>query len=399
VLAPDPDHRRITLWPDAVIEIDEAGRISALTAAPADCELSETWPGAVVLPSFVDCHLHYPQTRILGSASGPLLPWLERSVFPEEAQFETLAHAASVAEEFCDAMIAQGTTCAGIFSSSHPGATQVLLETLDRRGLRALTGVTLMDRAAPDELTLDADRALAALEQLHAQWHGHDDRLHISVVPRFAISCTSELMRRAAAFADRHALLIQTHISENLDEIRVTAELFPDSADYLGVYEDHGLANARTILAHAIHFSEAEWTRAARADLRIAHCPDSNFFLGSGCMPLAAALDRGLRVGLGSDVGAGRTFSMRRVAAAAYDASLLVGARVDSEQLLWLATRGGARVLGHAEALGCVAPGFDADLVAIDVPEGDLSRILDALLFRHDAGPVRATLVRGRALG
>jgi guanine deaminase len=399
VLAPEPDRRRFTLWPDAVIRIDAEGRITEFAAATPDCEVPETWPGAVILPGMIDTHLHFPQTRVIGSASGPLLPWLEHSVFPEEARFANEEHAAAVAEQFCTALIAQGSTSAAIYSSSHPIAAQVLLAELDRRGLRAVTGVTLMDRAAPDEVRLDADAALAALEQLLERWHGHEhDRLRVSVIPRFAISCTPDLMRRAAALADRHALLIQTHVSENLDEVRLTRELFPASRDYLGVYEDHGLAGPRTILAHCIHFDEHEWARVAAGDLAVAHCPDSNFFLGSGCMPLKAALDRGIRVGLGSDVGAGRTFSMRRVASAAYDASLIRGERVDPEQLLWLATRGGARVLGPADRIGCIAPGFDADLVAIDVPERDLAGTIDALLFRHDAGPVRATLVRGRVL-
>jgi guanine deaminase len=402
VLAPDPEQRRIAAWPDALIRIDADGRIAEFAAAPADCAIPETWPGAVVLPSFVDCHLHFPQTRIIGSASGPLLPWLQRSVFPEEARFADPDHAAAVAEEFCDALIAQGTTSAGVFSSSHPIAAEALLETLDRRGLRAVTGVTLMDRSAPAEVTLDADAALAALDALRERWHGHDgDRLRISVIPRFGIACTAELMRRAAAFAQRHQLLVQTHISEDLDELRVTAELFPESRDYLAVYEDHGLARARSIFAHAIHLSDDEWARVAAADVAIAHCPDSNFFLGNGCMPLRAALERDVRVGLGSDVGAGRTFSMRRVASSAYDASLIHGERVEPEQLLWLATRGGARVLGPAERIGCIAAGFDADLVAIDLPAAadDLARTIDALLFRHDAGAVRATLVRGAVLG
>jgi guanine deaminase len=399
VLAPEPDERRFEAWPDALIRIDAEGRITEFGAAPPDCEVPETWPGAVILPGLVDTHLHFPQTRVIGSASGPLLPWLERSVFPEEARFSDAEHAAAVAEEFCASLIAQGSTSAAIYGSSHPIAAQVLLEALDRRGLRAVTGMALMDRAAPDALRLDADSALAALDALRERWHDHDrGRLRLSVIPRFAISCTPELMRRAAAFADRHALLIQTHVSENLDEVRVTRELFPASRDYLGVYEDHGLASSRTILAHCIHFDDDEWARVAAGDLAVAHCPDSNFFLGSGCMPLRAALERGVRVGLGSDVGAGRTFSIRRVAAAAYDASLIRDERVEPEQLLWLATRGGARVLGPADRLGCIAPGFDADLVAIDVPARDLTETIDALLFRHDAGPVRATLVRGRVL-
>ncbi len=389
----------MTLIDDAIVELAD-GRVTAVHPAPAGCATPQTWPGAVILPGFVDTHLHYPQTRVLGSASGPLLPWLNSSVFPEEARFSDPAYAAAVAEEFCDALIGQGTTLAAIYSSSHPTATDTLLRALDRRGLRGVTGVTLMDRAAPANVLLPADDALAANERLGDQWHGHDDgRLALSLIPRFAISCTSELMRGAAAQADARSMLVQTHISENPDEITATRELFPNSDDYLGVYEDHGLASPRLVLAHCVHLTDDEWQRVADGDIAIAHCPDSNFFLGSGCMPLRRALDLGIRVGLGTDVGAGRTFSLRRVAAAAYDASLLTGAVVGPEELLWLATRGGAMVLGEHDRLGCIAPGFDADLAVVDVASGlDKGALLDALTFRHDAGPVRATLVRGAEL-
>lgn len=399
VLAPDLDDRRFEAWPDALIRIDARGRITALEPAPPDCTIPETWPGAVVLPGFVDVHLHFPQTRVLGSASGPLLPWLERSVFPEEARFAADAYADAVAREFADALIARGTTCAAIYGSCHPSASDRLFAELDRRGLRAACGPALMDRGGPPEVLLDAEPALAGLDRLHARWHGHDhDRLRLSVVPRFAISTSSPLMRRAAAFAEAEGLLVQTHVAENLDEIRVTAALFPDSLDYLGVYEDHGLVGPRTILAHCIHFGPREWDRVAARDVAVAHCPDSNFFLGSGSMRLQAALERGVRVGLGSDVGAGRSFSIPRIAAAAYDASLVCGARIAPEVLLWLATRGGALALGWGDRVGGIAPGLDADLVVVDAPARDLAGTIDALLFRHDAGPVRATLVRGEVL-
>ena len=398
VLAPDPERRELALLPDALVRVDAGGRILAVEAAPPECEVPTTWPGAVILPGFVDVHLHYPQTRVIGSASGPLLPWLERSVFPEEARFAAPAYARAVAEEFCDAMIAQGTTCAAIYSSSHLGATELLFETLARRGLRASAGMTLMDRNAPAQLVCPRAEALAGCAELLARWHGHDGgRLRLSIVPRFAISCTPELLRAAGAFAARHGLLVQTHISENRDEIASTLELFPACRDYLEVYETHGCADARTILAHCIHLSASEWQRLVDADLALAHCPDSNFFLGSGAMPLRAALDRGLRIGLGSDVGAGRSFSLRRIAASAYDAALLHDAPVRPEELLWLATRGGARAIGREE-IGCVAPGFDADLTVIDAPALELGPLLDALLFRHDAPPVRATYVRGAKL-
>lgn len=396
---PDPATRRVELRPDVLVRIDGQGTIVSVEDAPPGCAVPQTWPGAVVLPGLVDVHVHYPQTRVIGSASGPLLPWLERSVFPEEARFAERSYAEAVAEEFCDALVAQGTTLAGIYGSAHPVALEVLLETLERRGLRAAAGMALMDRDVPAEVCVPANDALAALEDLHARWHDRDrGRLRISAIPRFALSCTPKLLRGAAELADRHGLLVQTHISEHRDEVAQTLRMFPACRDYLEVYETHGLASARTILAHCIHLSDDEWARVLARDVAVAHCPDSNFFLGSGCMPLRKALDAGVRVGLGTDVGAGRTFSVRRVAAAAYDAALVLQQPVAPQELLWLATRGGAEVMGERERLGCIAPGFEADLVAVDVPEGSIGATIDAVLFRHDAGAVRATVVRGRVL-
>jgi guanine deaminase len=397
VLAPRADTPAFDFLPDALIEIDEQGRIASVGAAPPGCAVPETWPGAVIAPAFVDAHLHFPQTRILGSASGPLLPWLQTAVFPEESRFAERAYAERVAVQFCDAMLRQGTTLAAIYSTSHLDATDALLGELDRRGLRAITGVTWMHRGAPDALLRDAGAAAADTEALAARWHGHDGRLRVGVTPRFALSCDADAMRRAAELAADRGLWVQTHLSENRDELVATAEAFPDARDYLDVYESVGLVHDRAVLAHCIHLSDDEWARLVARGAIVAHCPDSNFFLGSGAMPLARALRAGARVALGTDVGAGRTFSLRRVAASAYDASLVVGDPVAPEVLLWLATRGGALALGEGARLGCVSPGFEADLVVVDAPDADLRRVIDALLFDHDAGPVRETWVRGQA--
>lgn len=400
VLCPRADQPSFDELADATIEIDDAGRIAAVGPAAPGCTVPETHPGTVLLPGFVDTHIHFPQTRVLGSASGPLLEWLQRTVFPEEARFAERGYAAAVAGELCDALIAQGTTCAAIFSSSHPGATDELFAELDRRGLRGFAGLTLMDRGAPAANLLEPTAALEACDALRERWHGHDrGRLRFSIVPRFALSCSAGLLRGAADLASRHGLLIQTHLSENRDELRATAAAFPDAADYLAVYEHHGLVGARTLLAHCIWLSSSEWDRVAEHDAAVAHCPDSNFFLGSGCMPLTQATARGVRVGLGTDMGAGRTFSLRRVAASAYDAALVVEAPVPPHELLWRATTGGARALGLDRVIGQLAPGFDADLVAVDVPAAARgTAVIDHLLFRHDAGAVRATYVRGRPL-
>jgi guanine deaminase len=399
VLCPDPDAPGWTELADGLVELDAAGRIVAVGPAPAGCAVPETWPGAVLLPGFVDAHLHYPQFRMTGSASGPLLTWLSTTTFPEEARFRDGAYADAVAAELCGALARAGTTMCSLYGSPHPEATDRLFRALDRAGLRAQAGMTLMDRDAPAENLLGPGPALAACREHIARWHGHDDdRLRVVLTPRFAISCTPEMLRGVGALAAELGVPLQTHISENDDEIAYTASLFPDSADYLGVYEDHGCLQPGTLLGHCIHLSDSEWARLVAAGAVAVHCPDSNFFLGSGVMGLGAALDRGARVALGSDIGGGRAVSMRRVAARAYDASLLAGQRVDPGTLLWLATRGGARAMGAGDLVGCVAPGFEADLVAVDLPPGGVGDLFDQLLFREDHGPVRATLVRGRTV-
>jgi guanine deaminase len=401
VLCPRADRPAFEVLEDALVHVGADGRICGVEAAPADCAVAVTRPGAVWLPGFVDTHVHFPQTRVLGSASGPLLDWLATSVFPEEARFVDRAYAAAVAEEFCAALVRHGTTCASVYSSSDPGATEVLFAALDRAGLRGQVGLTLMDRGAPTAVLLAAEPALAACEALAARWHGHDDeRLAFCVTPRFALSCTPALLRGAAALADRLDLPVQTHLSENHAELAATAAAFPASADYLAVYADHGLLGPRALFAHCVHLSDGEWDALAAHDCAVSHCPDSNFFLGSGVMPLGAALTRDLRVGLGTDVGAGRTFSLRRVVASAYDAALLSGAAITPEGLLWHATLGGARALRLDDRVGRVAPGFEADLVACDLPAHVETRaaLFDALAFRRDDAAVGAVYVRGRCL-
>lgn len=386
---------------DGVIEIDAGGVITAIGPAPAGSPIAPSHPGCVLLPGLVDAHVHYPQTRVLGSASGPLLEWLAATVFPEEARFAERAYAEAVAAEFCAALIAQGTTTAAIFGSPHPAATDVLFAALDRAGLRALAGMTLMDRGAPAPNLLAAGPAIAACEALIERWHGHEGgRLRFCVTPRFALSCSPELLRAAGELAARRGLWVQTHLAENRAEIAATAAAFRGSRDYLGVYEDHGLCGERSLFAHCIWLEDDQWDRFAARRATVAHCPDSNFFLGSGCMRVRAPLSRGIRVGLGSDVGAGRTFSLRQVAARAHDAALMVGDAVRPEELLWLATRGGARALGVDDRVGALEVGFEADVIAVELPEHvPEDRRIDGLLFRLDAGPVAATYVRGRRLG
>jgi guanine deaminase len=385
-----PDDLRFL--PDAYLAWDEAGRIT--DARPwAGEPVDRHAPHSVAVPGFVDGHVHAPQTRIVGAASGPLLDWLDRSTFPEEARFADPAHAAAVYDRFAGMLAASGTTLAMVYGSAHPAAADVLCATLDRAGLRALCGPVLMDEGAPDALLLPADRALDALGALADRWHGRDGRLEIAVIPRFALSCSMGMMQGAAALAAARGLRVSTHLSENPAEVDAVRARF--GLGYVEVYERAGLLQPGVVMAHCIHPTEAEWARLAAVDAVVAHCPDSNDFLGSGGMPPGQPL----RCVLGTDVAAGRSFRVPRVASAAFDNALRQGRRVAPVTWLWHATAGGAAALGHPE-LGALRPGAPADLALHDLPPWveDAEAALGWLIFGADAPPCRATWVQGRAV-
>lgn len=367
-------------------------------AAPSDCIVHEL-PGSLIVPGFVDTHVHYPQTRVIGSASGPLLDWLAKTIFPEESKFESEAYAKEVAVEFSQRCAAAGTTTVGAYSSSHQRATEVLFETLEETGLRAVIGLVLMERGCPEGLAVGSEAAMRAVRVLAERFHGMDrGRLQLAITPRFALSCSRESMEAAARTARELDLAIQTHIAEHPREGAATLEAHPYASDYLGVYEAVGLIGPRTILAHAIHLSDSEWDRVAAKNAKIAHCPDSNAFLGSGHMPIDQALSRGIVVGLGSDVAAGRTFDLRRAIAYAYDNALATQAQlVDMAALFSMATLGGARVLGLERHIGALSKGRDADFVVLKRPSYAAGRegALRCATFASDLAPVTHTFVRG----
>jgi guanine deaminase len=418
-LLPHPTKRLIDHERDGVLVFDDQGVILELISAsdwsirfPDHSIPAHTRPGTLWMPGFVDTHVHYPQTAIIGSASGPLLDWLATSVFPEEARFADRSYAELIAERFCRSMLSQGTTTAAIFSSSHIGATDVLFNTLARFRLGAELGLTLMDRGAPDDVLCPADEAIADSLELIDRWHNKDDgRLRFCVTPRFGLSCTPHLLREAGRLAARHELFVQTHISENSAELTATAEAFPQARDYLAVYEEFGLLHERSLFAHCIWLSDSEWSRLAQAKASVAHCPDSNFFLGSGSMPLSESFQRQVRVGLGSDVGAGRSFSMRRACARAYDASRITSSAVSPMELLWLASRGGALAL-HRDDIGVIHPGAFADVICLEPPpmtmiaseepqdldpfaERSLETLIAQLIFCEDWDATRDVYTRG----
>ncbi len=402
VLTPRASTRELDYHDDAVLTVTQGGVIAGVYApgeAPPELRLIHDLRGSLIVPGFIDTHLHYPQTRVVGSASGPLLEWLERTVFPEEARFSNSTYAADVAREFVTACARYGTTTIGAYSSSSAAATTALFRCLEESGLRAVVGLVLMDQNCPDALRVPADRALAEADELAATWHGRDaGRLSFAVTPRFAITCSKTALAGAAALSERRGLIVMTHVAENPKEERETLDVHPWATDYLDVYERVGLVHERTILAHAIHLEGPAWDRIAMRRAKIAHCPDSNFFLGSGMMRLADPRSRGVVVGLGTDVAAGRSFDIRRTLSHAYDASLVTGSGATAADLFELATLGGARVLGKDDVVGSLEPGKEADFAVLHRPghaEGK-DGALRIATFGAEAAPVTRTYVRGR---
>ncbi len=390
----DPDHCHYL--PDAVVAWEDGvlTQVGPYDGGPVDRDLRP----AVLTPGMVDGHLHFPQTRIIGSASGPLLEWLDKSTFPEEASFADAEHAAKIARYFVRNLASSGTTLSMVYGSVHAASAEALFAELDRSGLRAIAGPVLMDAHSPDALTVPVDEALHTLRGLHERWHGHDARLQVAVVPRFALSCSPAMLRRAGDLARELDLWVTTHLSENLDECAVATSRF-DTADYLSIYEGAGMLHRRSVYAHCIHLSDDEWDRFDTAGAVVAHCPDSNFFLGSGHMKTDRVLGRGLNLVMGSDVAAGRSFRIPRILSSAYDNALHRDIMLDPRRLLWWGTRGGALALQH-DRVGQIEVGMEADVVAWDLPEWAESeeQVLAWLIFDHDAPRPVATWVRGEVV-
>lgn len=402
-LAAPVDGAAVRYLDDALLVVDARGRIARVEPfAPGAFSgpVLDLRP-AVLMPGFIDAHVHFPQTRVIGSASGPLLDWLEQSVFPEEARFRDAGYAALVAGEFTSRLLASGTTTCVVFSSSCPGATDQLFRALLRAGLRGIAGLTLMDMNCPEALCVPRDEAIPAARDLVQRWHGEGDGLlEFAITPRFAPSCSRPLMEAAARLARDHDLLVQTHIAETPAEAEATRREHPWARDYLDVYDRVGLLTGRTLLAHGIHLSSREWDRIAESGASVVHCPDSNFFLGSGRMRLADARARAVPVALGSDVGAGRSFDMRRSMSSAFDNALCHGERLTPADLFFTATQGTADAVGLGRVIGSLDPGKEADFIAVRFPEhvrGE-SELLSHLVFASETASVQRSFIRGKPI-
>ena len=365
-------------WPDGVLTV-EGGRVAGVGAAADVLPRESGTPltvhkNALIVPGFVDCHVHFPQVDAMAGHGEELLRWLSRHAFPAEMKFADPAHCAAAAELFLDLLLDSGTTTALVFSTVHPGAADALFAAARRRRMRIISGKTMMDRNAPPALLDDAESAAADSRALMEKWHGRG-RLEYAVTPRFALtSSEAQLAAAGRLLRENPGARLHTHLSENRAELARAAELFPGDADYLAVYERFGLSGERSVFAHAIHLSESEWGRIAAAGAALAFCPCSNLFLGSGLFDAAAARAGAVRWGLGSDVGGGDSLFMPRVMNNGYKAARLRGDALSPLELWKLATVGGARALGLDHVIGNFDRGKEADFVVLDLASSPILR-------------------------
>lgn len=357
---------------DGLLLVDDNGLISAVGAyadlidtLPADVSITD-YSGKLLMPGFVDCHVHYPQTEMIAAYGTQLLDWLQTHTFPVESRFSDFDYGVGMAERFCTELLRNGTTTALVFGTVHPQSVDAFFSVAQRRKLRMIAGKVMMDRHAPDSVLDSAESSYQESRALIEKWHGVD-RLLYAVTPRFAPTSTPQQLQLAGQLLAEHPdVYLHTHLSENIDEIAWVSALFPDCRDYLDVYEQAGLLGKRSVFAHGIHLCDHECERMAATDSVVAHCPSSNLFLGSGLFSLKRMDDYGIRVGIGSDVGGGSSFSTFDSLADAYKIQQLQGVNLDPYRALYLATLGGARALSLDDRIGSFKPGLEADFIVID---------------------------------
>ncbi len=345
------------------VEIGDAPAL--LAALPQDVPVDDH-RGRLVVPGFVDCHVHYSQCDVIASHGTRLLEWLERYTFPAEARFADPEHAREAAAFFLDELLRNGTTTALVFPTVHPGSVDALLEAARERGMRLAAGKVLMDRNCPEPLRDTPERAYDESSALIARWHGVE-RLLYAITPRFAPTSSDAQLEAAGALAAEHPdAFVHSHVAENAEEVAWVRELFPWSRSYLDVYDRFGLLRERAVYAHCIHLDEADRARMAESGAAMALCPTSNLFLGSGLFDLDGARRAGVAAGMATDVGGGTSFSMLRTLAEGYKVAQLRGQDIAPFHALYLATLGGARALRLDSAIGSLEPGKEADLVVLD---------------------------------
>lgn len=368
----------------------------------------EHLPGRIIAPGFVDMHIHFPQTDVIGSPADGLLPWLENYTFPHEKRFAVPEYSAQVAQFFIAELLRNGVTTALAFATSHPASAQALFVEAQHHQMRLITGKVLQDRHSPDGVRDDTEQSLIDTEALIQRWHGVD-RLGYAITPRFAPTSTPEQLRGAGELAARYpGVWIQSHVAENLDEIRWAHELFPASRSYLSVYDDFGLLRERAVYAHCIHLDEHDRALMRDTGAVAAVSPTSNLFLGSGFFDYAEADRVGMGYGLASDVGGGTSFSPFHTMLAAYyvgrEGQAKRGLSLSPQHLWWQHTAGAAKALGLAGVVGNLQPGCEADFIVLNpqatpllarrtAQAGSIDELLFAMIVLGDDRLVEKTVI------
>jgi guanine deaminase len=358
-------------WEDGVL-IVSAGRVVAAgdytglaSQIPAGAEVVDH-RGKLIVPGFIDTHVHYPQTDIIASPSPGLLHWLDTYTFPEERRFEDPAYARAVAGFFTDELLRNGTTSALVWSTVHKASADALFAEADSRNMRLITGKVMMDRNCPEFLRDTAETGARDSADLLSRWH-NKGRLAYAITPRFAPTSTEAQLAACGELAKAYPdAFIQTHVAENRDEVKWVAELFPQARSYLDVYDRHGLLRPGAFYGHAIYLDQDDRRRLADSGAAVAHCPTSNLFLGSGFYDFHQSDANRLNLTLATDVGGGTSFSMLRTMNAAHKVARMGGYHLTALRMFYLATRGAAEALGWADRIGSFEPGREADFIVLD---------------------------------
>ncbi|MBN2905190.1 MAG: guanine deaminase [Rhodobacteraceae bacterium] len=361
---------------------------------------------ALLSAGLIDAHAHYPQTGIIASWGKRLIDWLNSYTFPEEMRFGDPDHAATVAARYLDLLLAHGTTTVASYCTTHPVSAEALFAAARDRDMRIVAGKTCMDRNAPAGLCDTAQRAHDESAALIARWHGQGRAVY-AITPRFSPTSTPEQLEALGALWSAHpTCLMQTHLSEQLDELEWVHDLFPEARDYLDTYERAGLLGPGAVFGHAIHLTGRERGRLRDSGAALVHCPTSNTFIGSGLFDMQGLIAEGQRIGLATDTGGGSSFSMLRTMAAAYEVAQLRGFAIHPAQLWWLASVGSARALRLEDRIGNLAPGLEADILALDLAStpaiaqraaraGDLWEALFPTIMMGDDRAVAGVWVNG----
>ncbi len=332
---------------------------------PSECQII-AHHNALILPGFVDTHIHFPQVEVMAAYGTQLLDWLETHTFPAEAKFSDETYASEVARFFLDQLLANGTTTALVFGTVHPQSVDAFFTEAGKRNLRMICGKVMMDRNAPENLRDTPEQGYKDSKNLIERWH-NKGRLGYAVTPRFAPTSSEAQLETVQnlieEFPDVH---MHTHLAENREECEWVASLFPDSNSYLGVYDQFKLLGRRSVFAHSIHLSDSDWRRLGETSSCVAHCPMSNLFIGSGLFSYRSALEAKVHVGLGTDVGGGDSLSILRSVNEAYKVQQLQGYNLSPFQSLYLATLGGAETLDLDQKIGNFTVGKEADFVVLD---------------------------------